>query len=260
MPEPPDHALPAADEADLAALADDRLDARRRDELLARVAAEPALRAALERQRVAVAAIAAAVDEVSAPLRLRAAVDELARPAPAMPARRPWLRGARLLLPVAAALLALAIVLAPDPATVDAVLAVAERPPLAAAALGPAPGPLLGERVDGVRFPNYRERFGWEPAGVRADTVSGRATRTVRYRRAGRVIAYTIVAGDALAEPDASRAATRDGVALRTFARDGRRAVSWQREGRTCVLSGRDVATATLLELASWKGKGAVRF
>jgi hypothetical protein len=36
--------------------------------------------------------------------------------------------------------------------------------------------------------------------------------------------------------------------------------VTWVRQGHTCVLSGTGVDADTLLTLASWKGKGAVRF
>jgi hypothetical protein len=41
---------------------------------------------------------------------------------------------------------------------------------------------------------------------------------------------------------------------------DGRQVVTWLRGGLTCVLSGADVDRPTLLELAAWKGQGAVRF
>jgi hypothetical protein len=36
--------------------------------------------------------------------------------------------------------------------------------------------------------------------------------------------------------------------------------VTWVRDGHTCVLSGVGAEAATLLDLAAWKGKGAVRF
>jgi hypothetical protein len=36
--------------------------------------------------------------------------------------------------------------------------------------------------------------------------------------------------------------------------------VTWRRQGHTCVLSGTGVDRDTLLELAAWKGQGAVSF
>ena len=69
--------LSPEEEADLAALADGRLDPARRAAVEARLAAEPELAAAFERQRVAVAAIGRAVEGTSAPLALRARIERL---------------------------------------------------------------------------------------------------------------------------------------------------------------------------------------
>jgi hypothetical protein len=110
-----------------------------------------------------------------------------------------------------------------------------------------------------VRFPNYATKFGWRARGTRTDEIGGRATRTVFYGRGGRTVAYTIVGGDRLPAP-AGRAAAREGVQLISFRSSGRTAVTWVRQGHTCVLSGTGVDADTLLTLASWKGKGAVRF
>ena len=41
---------------------------------------------------------------------------------------------------------------------------------------------------------------------------------------------------------------------------DGRTVVTWERGGHTCVLSAEGVPADELLELAGWKGKGAVPF
>jgi hypothetical protein len=49
-------------------------------------------------------------------------------------------------------------------------------------------------------------------------------------------------------------------VKLRPFDEEGREVVTWLRGGRTCVLSGDGVSSATLLELAAWKGMGSVKF
>jgi hypothetical protein len=83
--------------------------------------------------------------------------------------------------------------------------------------------------------------------------------RTVFYERGGKRIAYTIVAGEQLEWPDVEPT-VRDGVELRPFDEEGREVVTWLRGGQTCVLSGEAVSEATLLELAAWKGMGAVKF
>ena len=67
--------LPPEDEADLAALADGCLFGPRRTELAARVETDPTLAEALERQRTALAMIAAAAEP--APLDLRLRIEEL---------------------------------------------------------------------------------------------------------------------------------------------------------------------------------------
>jgi anti-sigma factor RsiW len=278
--------LSPADEADLAALADGRIDPARRAEVQARVDADPALAAALARQRAAVRALAVVSEQVSAPLALRARIEELQSQA-ARPSRRPaWARrrrglgaqddatagrgGAlasalrpRRLVPVAglvaAAVVVLFLALSGQP-TVQSALAAATRPPQAAAAADPAQPKLLRDQVDGVRFPNYAAKFGWRPAGVRTDDLDGRTMRTVFYERAGTRIAYSIVSGDALDQPGGARAVRREGVALRPFTGDGRDAVTWRRGGHTCVLSGIGVGTDALLQLAAWHGLGAIPF
>src|SRR5688500_9306027 len=82
--------LPPEDEADLAALADGCLTGPRRAELAARVEADPTLAEALERQRTALAMIAAAAEP--APLDLRLPIQQL-RAAPPVP--RLWARHRR---------------------------------------------------------------------------------------------------------------------------------------------------------------------
>jgi hypothetical protein len=143
--------------------------------------------------------------------------------------------------------------------TVDETLAAASRPPVAGATRDPQQPALLRDEVQGVRFPDFAAKFGWRPVGTRTDELDGRRTRTVFYRRGTQTVAYTIVSGDALDEP-AEEPVERDGVELRAFDAGGRTAVTWQRSGHTCVLSARGTDEATLLELASWKGQGSVRF
>src|SRR3954454_12878597 len=129
--------LSEPDEAALTAYVDERLEAAERAEFEARLGDEPALAAALEQQRVGLSAISTAVESVSAPLALRARVEELQRGGgkvarPKRERRRGWgwLPGAGR---AAAAVAAVAIVVAfsGGPATGE-VLAAAVRPPVAA--------------------------------------------------------------------------------------------------------------------------------
>ena len=63
-----------------------------------------------------------------------------------------------------------------------------------------------------------------------------------------------------LRSPDGARAERREGVALLALRRGERTVVVWTRQAHSCVLSGEGVPAAELLELASWKGRGQVRF
>jgi hypothetical protein len=256
--------LPEADEAALAAYVDGRMESSERTAFEARLVAEPELAAALEHQRAGLAAITTAAESVSAPLALRSRIETMQREGTAPRRRRRrragwgWLPSAGLAV---AALAAVAIVVAfsGGPATAE-VLAAATRAPAAAVQLDPGQPRLLRDQVDDVRFPNYEGKFGWEAEGSRTDEIGGRKTKTVFYRREGRRIAYTIVAGDQLAWPPGADRTEVEGVPMRVFEEDGRTVVTWRRNGRTCILSATDVPRDQLLELAGWKGQGAVEF
>lgn len=259
MSEP--HPLSEAEEADLTALADGRLDPGRRAQVEARIESDPRMAHALDRQRAGLDAITAAVGSVSAPMALRSRIEALQRePAPRrrwrMPSPRTWIPAAGL---AAAAAVAVIVVLIGGAPNTEAILAAATRPPVAAVSLDPRNPALLKDRVDETRFPNYEAKFAWEAKGTRTDELEDRHTRTVFYRLEGREAAYTIVAGKALPWPEGERT-TIDGVKLRSYKQDGRNVVTWRRDGHTCVMSGRGVSTEALLELASWQAKGAVTF
>ena len=65
-----------------------------------------------------------------------------------------------------------------------------------AAVVTPTRGPLLEVDVEGTRFPNYEEKFGWRAVAQHEDEVDGRLVRTVDYRKGGETVSYSIVAGD----------------------------------------------------------------
>jgi anti-sigma factor RsiW len=263
MTEPrlPDPDLTDDDAAELAAFLDGALPADRRAAVEARLAADPALAAALDRRRRAADLISAAVSDTQAPHDLRLRIDALGMQPPARSRpRRRWLPFAALASTAAAAAVAVVIALGGDGLSVRGTVAAALRTPVATASLDPVQPRLLRERVEHVRFPNFAAKFGWRPVGVRTDELDGRQTRTVFYEKGGHRIAYTIVAGEALGQPEDARRTVVGGVELRTLRVDGRTVVTWRRAGRTCVLSGAGVDARTLRELAAWKGQGAVRF
>jgi hypothetical protein len=226
--------IPPDTEADLAALADGRLDPDTGAAVEARVAADPALAAALDQQRRGLAAIAAA--SITAPAGLRSRLEEgggagLRPRDDSRPVRAPrrrfrlrvWVPSAGLAGALAAVAVALVLAAGGGPG-VDEVLAAAQRPATATSAYDYSAG---GWDPDG-----------WHETGSRTDTLDGRQMETVFYERAGRTIAYTVVGGAPL-----------EGAPPQTLTRGTRNAVVWVQDGHTCMVSGKGVGTATLVAL-----------
>jgi hypothetical protein len=219
----------------LVGLADGALTGRRLAQAEALVRERPESARAVERQR-----------------RVRRALGGV-RVAPSTAPRRWTLR----IVPVVAVAATLAAVLAILPGggaiTSDAAalaLAPAESPAPA------ADGPRLKLAVDGVAFPNWTGEFGWHETGARADTLDGRATRTVFYEHMGHRIAYTIISGASVEVPGDARVVRRNGIEI-ALRRDGDRSVAiFERHGRTCVLAGHVEHESTLVRLAAWTGAG----
>ncbi len=265
--EPPD--LSAEDEADLVAFVDGRLEPDGRARVEARAAKDPAYRAALLHQEVGRNAVVTAAEATGAPLALKTRVEEMGaargrRHGVRGPSARTRLGGIRwpaagVVIGAFAVVLAAIVIVGGGPGVED-VAAAAERPPRAPVAPVPATSKLLHEHVADVAFPNYAGKFGWKAVGTRTDEIDGRGTRTVFYEKAGRRIAYTVVSGAALDRPGEAKQATREGTVLWTYRPDGRDIVTWRRRGHTCVLSAKGVPRGELLDLAGWKGKGAVGF
>jgi anti-sigma factor RsiW len=256
------------EEGELVAYVDGQLEPDRRAAVEARAAADPSYNAALMRQQAGRNAIATAAESTGAPLALRTRVEALsAAPGRRHGERRPSARtrlggirwpGAGLVAGALAAVLA-AVFLAGGGPAVEDVAAAAVRPPTAAIAPVAGDSKLLRERQDDVVFPNFAGKFGWEATGTRTDEIDGRETRTVFYEKDGREIAYTVVGGDALDEPDADESVV-EGTVIRELEAGGRNVVTWRRNGQTCVLSSADVPVGELAELAGWKGMGDVEF
>jgi hypothetical protein len=234
----------------LVGLADGSLPSELEEAAEREVLARPEGRAALERQRRAVAAVRGAAPP--APETLRRRIEALERkPRRARVLRRPALAGA-----LAAAVLALlAVALLPgsgdDPAMAQ-VAALAERD-ISSPAPDSARGGVLAEEAEGIRYPDWRRQFGWNAEGARTDELAGRRAETVFYEHEGHHIGYTILAGDAVDPPPRSRRTVRNGVELHFYKDGPRDVVTFVRDGRTCVLSGEVLRRETLLELAAWK-------
>jgi hypothetical protein len=245
---------------DLARLADGSLDGYPRAELEARLAGSATLRAALDGQRSAVAALHGL--DVTAPASLRQGLEAKRRSTPARPRRRLALKTS---LAGAAAAIALTVVLAlgtgsGGPTVVEAARLFDLPATRASVPVDQANRKLLAASVDGVPFPNLHADFVWKQAGERSDELEGRSARTVYYTRDGQRIGYTILAGEAIGPPAGARQKVQNGVRLSSVTENGRAIVTWLRGGRTCVLSGKGVSAKDLREVASWKGDGAVPF
>ncbi|MBJ7332813.1 MAG: hypothetical protein JHC95_23165 [Solirubrobacteraceae bacterium] len=259
MPDPESH-LTDGDYADLAALVDGLLPPDRAESLQARIDADPLLVAELARQRAAVRMVTAAAAEVEAPMGLRERIEAQRTAAPAK--RRSWTRW---LMPaaaggaLAAVIVALVVMLGGGAPSVSDTLSAATEPAAIGVSVDSATPQLLSIERGGVPFPNFAAKFGWKATGARTDEINGRATTTVFYVRGDQKVAYTIVDGEPLEHPEGEEK-TIDGKTF-TVSEDGNRTVvTWERGGHTCVLSGVNVSSEDLLELAGWKGKGKVPF
>ena len=265
--QPPE--LSPEDEADLVAFVDGRLDAEGRARVEARAAKDPDYKSALVRQQVGRDAVTSAAESTGAPLALRARVEEMGaargrhkgEQRSGIRTRLGGLRwpAAGLAAGAIAATLAVVMVIGGGPGIED-VAAAATRAPTAKVAPVPADSKVLKERVADVRFPNFAGKFGWKAVGTRTDEIEGRATRTVFYEKGGKRIAYTVVSGAALKQPDAATRATVEGTVVRALRAEGMEVVTWRRRGHTCVLASKDVPRKELITLAGWKGKGGVAF
>jgi hypothetical protein len=246
---------------DLARLADGSLRGEARRALEARVAASPALQAALERQRVGISALRGLEHEAPAGLRRRL---EAERSAPSRRVRRSRFAIGGALVGAAAAAALVAVLVLPSGAggpTVVEAARLSDLPATQASVPVDTTNPkLLDAEVSGVPFPNLNQEFAWHEAGKRSDEVDGRRAVTVFYERPGDRIGYTILSGNPIDPPADAQGSVQNGVELKTINGGGHAIVTWLRDGRTCVVSGKGVSATDLREVAAWKGDGAVPF
>jgi anti-sigma factor RsiW len=241
-------------EAELVLFVDGELGPERAAAIETSAAADSELRDRIALMRAGRDRLRAAAAATEAPFELRRRIDALIAQPPR--GRRRW-RPLAVLASVGASLaVVLALVLAGGAPSVGDVLDAAGESPAATVTL--AGGPLLKVHVEGTRFPDYEQKFGWRAVGQHEDEVDGRLVRTVDYRKGGDRVSYSIVAGDALDEPDGSDLEA-EGTRIRRVG--DARAVTWRRGGHTCVMEGSPgVSVSTLAELAGWKAKGEISF
>ena len=208
-------------------------------------------------ERAGAAALAALRSELVTPPRLRARIEAARAQRRAPRWRLPALAGAG-----AAAMTAvvIALLLAGSDPTVGDAAEIAGRTPDAPAPAVADDRAVLAGSFEGLAHPNWKPEFGWRAVGERDDELDGRSTRTVFYAKEGERLAYTIVSGEALEAPRDGRTEVVDGVEFTTYRTDDRKAVTWLRGGHTCVLVGSRAGDEDLVELAAWKGDGAVAF
>ena len=205
----------------------------------------------IERMRATIAGV-----EAPASLRERIA-DEARRTAPRRMVRQRLRLSGALAAVAAAGGAALAIVLPSGAPTVLQAAALATRGPVAAAPPANAAHPAqLRRTVDGVTFPTWSDRYPWAASGQRSDTLHGRHTVTVYYDSPRGVrLAYTIVAGKALAWPSGAQRFVRHGVEVHLLRDSGRIVATWREHGHQCVISAPpSVPADRMVELAASDG------
>ncbi|MGI8904398.1 MAG: anti-sigma factor family protein [Solirubrobacteraceae bacterium] len=244
--------------AELSALADGTVAPACRHEVEARIAVSPELSALYERERRVVELLRDAGQGTQAPPMLRARIEAHRRRG-----RKARLRPAYVgALGVVLAVVVLALVLVSPGSTPGApsVSQAAALAPRGSTAPPPPPDPSspavkLGRSIGQVYFPNWSSTLGWRAVGQRVDRLNARLALTVYYESHGRQIAYTVLAGRALAQPQGAVSYLAR-TELRTLTLNRRIVVSWRRAGHTCVLSGVGVAAGELQHLAAWKVRG----
>ena len=269
---------PTETELALTRLADGNLREDTAEQLRARAEASPDLRARLSEQERAVSLVRSV--EVGAPdalrARLQGMIDEAQAPAGERAAgtrsdrghgarRRPrsgrWTLGSRwrntLFLPAATALAVVIVALVfvfgagSSAPSIDQTAKLALAPASAPAPPRDAAHPeLLAAAVDGIPFPSYGQRGGWQATGSRTQLVHDRKIVTVYYRaQDGTRVGYSIVPGSSLSNPGGLHA-MRGGVRYWFGREDSGRYVTWVRDGHTCVIAGKTVSNRVLLRLA----------
>jgi anti-sigma factor RsiW len=240
--------------AELSALADGTLDPRRRAEVIAWIESSAELGDRFEDERRAVALLSAARRRDRAPAGLRERV-EASRTRTAQPGTR-WRRSPLGAAAAMAAALAVAVILALSlpagspgtPSIARAAALGALSPMLPAPEPQPAGATRLRIAVGRLHFPNWSATIGWRAVGERRDRLEGRSVVTVYYARHGHTVAYSIVSGPPLPEPQGT-STSGDAYFFQAFPLHGRAVVTWREAGHTCLLSAAGLSPGVLAAL-----------
>ena len=254
-------------ERDLVGLADGSLRGQRRAEVERALEEHPQLRSAVAAQRRVLRAIEHARSE-PAPHALRA------RLALARPHTRRATAQRRLVGLVAAGTTAVGVAAAAAGVVVaiGGGTAVARASVLQASLLTdrgpqvPVSVPQAGVdelpsvQADGLSYPYWEDRFGFQATGARYDRLAGQLVTTVFYSGGPSRVAYEIVSGAPLRLGAMAGRTVRQGVLFRTLTSPRGSVVTWVRHGHTCVLVGGNTPLPVLLRLAAWRQGGRIPY
>lgn len=113
---------------------------------------------------------------------------------------------------------------------------------------------LRGRPVPATRFAADAAAAGWEPVAIGDDEIHGRKAVWVVWEKAGHRVVHTTLEGTPVGRPEGSGRTGRRGVLLYGMPGDLRSAVTWTEDGRTAVISGADLSTGDLYDLAGGSG------
>lgn len=205
--------------------------------------------------------IAAAVADVRAPQSLREQIARDRERAGAR-ARLPFWRrhrwGLALAGVAAAALAAVAIALETssnetEPSLTKVYAATQLAPTQAAPAPAGGSPPVLDAKVGNLKFPDWKQKFGWKAVGQRDDSLSGRPVTTVFYRNPdGARLGYSVVSGDPLGGKPPGRQVMRKGNTYHVARGGEHTTVTWTQQGHTCaIVASSKVPQTNLVDLAA---------
>jgi hypothetical protein len=238
-------------ERDLTRLADGTLTPERAREVERQLADSPDLSRSLAAQRRSLE-LTSMLDD-AAPADLRARIGGLReRPAPRIRVRRAGFAAGFVAAAAAAAIAVVAILPGGGGPTLSEASALTLKPATAPAPAHEYDG-TLNLNVDGVPYPYWEDKLGWDAVGRRVDKLDGRTATTVFYEKGGKRIGYTIVTGDPVSVKGKPGVSYRHGTRFRSLPLHGTTVVTWERNGHSCILSGVGVPKDKLLKLAAWK-------
>jgi hypothetical protein len=242
-------------ERDLTRLADGTLTPERAREVEQQVADSPELSQSFAAQRRSLE-LTSMLDD-AAPADLRARIGGLReRPAPRIRVRRAGFAAGFVAAAAAAAIAVVAILPGGGGPTLSEASALTLKPATAPAPAHEYDG-TLNLNVDGVPYPYWEDKLGWDAVGRRVDKLDGRTATTVFYEKGRKRIGYTIVTGDPVSVKGEPAVSYRHGTRFRSLPLHGATVVTWERNGHSCILSGVGVPKDKLLKLAAWKEQSA---